>query len=214
MTAGQHTAPAAGVRVRWRHWRRARPFTAGLLIALGGAEMLVTLRAPLGVLLHIGPQGLAAYLVPAVLVICGVLLITTPQQRVFYALLSLLLGLVSWLTSNLGGFLIGMLLALVGGALAFAWTPTGRRVAPATVPGPREPADDTRPTPESGDDTRPAHDNPLVDDIMPAHDDRPAHDIMPAHEDGPAHDDRPTERIDRIAPTEPGWSRGAPADRT
>ncbi|MEU8337068.1 DUF6114 domain-containing protein [Micromonospora tulbaghiae] len=159
MTAGQHAAPAAGVRTRWRRWRRARPFTAGLLIALGGAEMLVTLRAPLGVLLHVGPQGLAAYLVPAILVICGVLLITTPQQRVFYAVLSLVLGLVSWLTSNLGGFLIGMLLALVGGALAFAWTPVktrAARIAPEAGPaetGPtevapaqREPVDRSAPT--------------------------------------------------------------------
>ncbi|MFI7157156.1 DUF6114 domain-containing protein [Micromonospora chalcea] len=153
MSPGQHTA--AGVRARWR---RARPFTAGLLIALGGAEMLVTLRAPLGVLLHVGPQGLAAYLVPAILVICGVLLITTPQQRVFYAVLSLVLGLVSWLTSNLGGFLVGMLLALVGGALAFAWTPVKQRPAraeatpaagtavAATAPGPREPVDSSAPT--------------------------------------------------------------------
>ncbi|MEV4465870.1 DUF6114 domain-containing protein [Micromonospora echinofusca] len=129
MTAGRHHPVPAARRPggRWRRWRRGRPFTAGVLIALGGVEMLVTLRAPLGVLLHVGPQGLAAYLVPAVLVLCGVLLIATPQQRVFYAVLSLLLGLVSWLTSNLGGFLIGMLLALVGGALAFAWTPDKRR---------------------------------------------------------------------------------------
>ncbi|MFE9869304.1 DUF6114 domain-containing protein [Micromonospora sp. NPDC005686] len=164
MTAGQHSAPAAGVRTRWRRWRRARPFTAGLLIALGGAEMLVTLRAPLGVLLHVGPQGLAAYLVPLILVICGVLLITTPQQRVFYAVVSLVLGLVSWLTSNLGGFLVGMLLALVGGALAFAWTPVKRRTTHAgpaagpaeatpaetadggTAPAPREPVDSSAPT--------------------------------------------------------------------
>ncbi|WFF06033.1 DUF6114 domain-containing protein [Micromonospora sp. WMMD1076] len=183
MTAGQHSAPAAGVRTRWRRWRRARPFTAGLLIALGGAEMLVTLRAPLGVLLHVGPQGLAAYLVPAVLVICGVLLVTTPQQRVFYAVLSLVLGLVSWLTSNLGGFLIGMLLALVGGALAFAWTPVKRRAAHAgpaatpaetttpaeatpagpapagTAPGPREPVDGSAPT-ESLDAILPAEPGP------------------------------------------------------
>ncbi|GAB3076785.1 DUF6114 domain-containing protein [Micromonospora schwarzwaldensis] len=145
MTVGQHAAPDARPGGRWRRWRRARPFVAGLLIALGGVEMLVTLRAPLGVLLHVGPQGLAAYLVPAILVLCGALLIATPQQRVFYALLSLLLGLVSWLTSNLGGFVIGMLLALVGGALAFAWTPDKQRagsVAP-TPPAPREPADDT-----------------------------------------------------------------------
>lgn len=154
MIAGRHaTAPATRpTGGSWRRWRRGRPFTAGLLIALGGAEMLVTLRAPLGVLLHVGPQGLAAYLVPIILVLCGALLIATPQQRVFYALLTLVLGLASWLTSNLGGFLVGMLLALVGGALAFAWTPDKRRAAPApgapatadataTPPAPRQPAD-------------------------------------------------------------------------
>lgn len=120
-----------------------------MLIALGGVEMLATLRAPLGVLLHIGPQGLAAYLVPAILVICGVLLITTPQQRVFYAVVSLVLGLVSWLTSNLGGFVVGMLLALTGGALAFAWTPdkdghpTGAATEPASPENDDEDENDT-----------------------------------------------------------------------
>ncbi|MFI7075394.1 DUF6114 domain-containing protein [Micromonospora sediminicola] len=174
MTGGQHAAPAARTRGRWRRWRRARPFTAGLLIALGGTEMLVTLRAPLGVLLHVGPQGLAAYLVPAVLVLCGVLLIATPQQRVFYALLTLLLGLLSWLTSNLGGFLVGMLLTLVGGALAFAWTPAKQRsgrAAEAAPPAPREPADDTLPPGDHavpGDDTPPAADAPPVGDAVPA----------------------------------------------
>ncbi|WP_328372436.1 DUF6114 domain-containing protein [Micromonospora zamorensis] len=148
MSAKRHqAAPAArGSRGRWRRWRRGRPFTAAVLIALGGAEMLVTLRAPLGVLLHVGPQGLAAYLVPTVLVLCGVLLITNPQQRVFYSLVTLVLGLVSWLTSNLGGFVIGMLLALLGGALAFAWTPDKNRppvvAAEPEAPEPREPDND------------------------------------------------------------------------
>ncbi|MFG1764325.1 DUF6114 domain-containing protein [Micromonospora parva] len=142
MSTEQHqSAPAVReTRGRWRRWRRGRPFAAAVLIAVGGAEMLVTLRAPLGVLLHIGPQGLAAYLVPTILVICGVLLITTPQQRVFYAVVSLVLGLVSWLTSNLGGFVIGMLLTLIGGALAFAWTPNkdDPPTSAATEPVPHE----------------------------------------------------------------------------
>lgn len=110
--------------------------------------MLATLRAPLGVLLHIGPQGLAAYLVPTILVICGVLLLTTPQQRIFYAVVSLVLGLVSWLTSNLGGFVVGMLLALTGGALAFAWTPDKNHRPSGATTEPVAPA-----PPEDGDDT-------------------------------------------------------------
>jgi len=35
----------------------------------------------------------------------------------------IVLGIVSFPTSNLGGFFIGMLLAMVGGAMAFAWEP-------------------------------------------------------------------------------------------
>ncbi|WP_229399984.1 DUF6114 domain-containing protein [Micromonospora okii] len=126
---------------RWRAWRRSRPFWGGLLVALGGIEMLVTLRAPLPVILKIGPQGLAGYLVPVVLLLCGVLLLTHPPQRVFYALVSMVLALVSWLTSNLGGFVIGMLLALVGACLAFAWTPVKAPRGAARPAGPAEPDD-------------------------------------------------------------------------
>ncbi|MEO3777413.1 DUF6114 domain-containing protein [Micromonospora sp. B11E3] len=115
---------------RWRAWRRGRPFWGGLLVTLAAAEILLTLRAPLPVILHIGPQGLAGYLVPVVLLLCGVLLLAHPSQRVFYALLSLLLALASWLTSNLGGFVLRMLLGLVGGCLAFAWTPAKERQPP------------------------------------------------------------------------------------
>jgi hypothetical protein len=140
---------------RWRDWRRGRPFLGGLLVTLGGAEILLTLRAPLGVLLHVGPQGLAAYLVPIVLVLCGVLLIANPQQRVFYSLLSIVLALVSWLTSNLGGFVVGLLLALVGGALAFAWTPTK---PPRTARAARHAV--TPPAPRAGED---ADAEPAVD---------------------------------------------------
>ncbi|KIR61059.1 MULTISPECIES: DUF6114 domain-containing protein [Micromonospora] len=122
---------AAGGAGRWRAWRRSRPFWGGLLVALGGAEILVTLRAPLPVILHVGPQGLAGYLVPVILLLCGVLLLAHPPQRLFYALVSLVLALVSWLTSNLGGFFVGMLLALVGGCLAFAWTPVKAHRRPA-----------------------------------------------------------------------------------
>lgn len=167
--AGHHPVPAARrPGGRWRRWRRGRPFTAGVLIALGGTEMLVTLRAPLGVLLHVGPQGLAAYLVPAVLVLCGVLLVATPQQRVFYAVLSLLLGLVSWLTSNLGGFLVGMLLALVGGALAFAWTPDKRRQPGGATGAPEASTPQTgAPAPHTGDPDDDAGNDPDDDELLP-----------------------------------------------
>ena len=69
-----------------------------------------------------GSRGCAGYLIPVMLLLCGALLWFNPAQRAFYSLLAIVLALGSWITSNLGGFFIGMLLALVGGALAFAWT--------------------------------------------------------------------------------------------
>jgi hypothetical protein len=45
------------------------------------------------------------------------------QVRIFAGVASILLALVSLVVSNFGGFLMGFLLALFGGALAVAWSP-------------------------------------------------------------------------------------------
>ena len=79
-------------------------------------------QAPLPVVTHIGIQGMAGYLIPTFLALCGVLLWLNPIDRVIYSFLALFLALGSWITSNLGGFFVGMLVGVVGGALAFAWT--------------------------------------------------------------------------------------------
>jgi hypothetical protein len=89
--------------------------------------MLVSVKAPLPVIVHVGMQGLAGYLVPMVLLLCGVLLIFSPAQRLFYSLVAAGLTLTSWVTSNLGGFVIGIVFGLVGSALAFAWAPQKSR---------------------------------------------------------------------------------------
>jgi hypothetical protein len=104
-------------------WRHARPFWGGLFVTLAGAEILVTVKAPLPVIIHVGMQGLAGYLVPMVLLLCGILLIFNPDQRLFYSLIAAGLTLASWVTSNLGGFFFGLLLGLIGSSLAFAWSP-------------------------------------------------------------------------------------------
>jgi hypothetical protein len=127
----------------WRGWRRGRPFWGGLFVVAGGAEILASVKAPLPVIIHIGLQGTASYLVPAIMLLCGLLLWFNPAQRLFYSLLALVATLASWITSNLGGFLIGILLGLVGGSLAFAWAP---RPAVETV----ESAEEVAPEPAGG----------------------------------------------------------------
>ncbi|MEV6977131.1 DUF6114 domain-containing protein [Kitasatospora sp. NPDC093806] len=116
-------APPPRARGSWRGWRGRRPFWGGLLVLLGGAEILFTLRAPLPVILHIGPQGLAGYVVPVVMTVCGLLILVNPAQRLFYSIVAVLASLASWLTSNLGGFLLGMAFGVLGSCLTFGWLP-------------------------------------------------------------------------------------------
>lgn len=124
-------------RTGFGRWRRSRPFWGGLLITLGVGWILLTEKAPLLAVVHFGMQGLAGYAIPIAMVLCGVLLWFNPAQRLFYSILAVLLSLGTWLTSNLGGFLIGMLLGIIGGSLAFAWSP--RPAKPASVGGPNNP---------------------------------------------------------------------------
>lgn len=113
--------PAA--RPGFRAWRRSRPFWGGLLAILGGVELVLIPLAPMPVVIHQGIAGISSYLIGLLLAVIGVLLWFQPAQRTFYGVVAVLLSLASFVTSNFGGFVVGMLLGLVGGSLGFAWTP-------------------------------------------------------------------------------------------
>lgn len=115
--------PRQGLRPAFRRWRARRPFWGGLLLALGGGEILLTEKASLKVVMHIGMQGLAGYLLPTLMAILGLLILLNPSQRLFYSITGVLVSLGTWLTSNLGGFFIGLLLGVTGSCLAFGWLP-------------------------------------------------------------------------------------------
>ncbi|WP_206306390.1 DUF6114 domain-containing protein [Streptomyces humi] len=115
--------PREGWRPAFRGWRARRPFVGGLLLTLGGMWILLTEKASLKVVIHIGMQGLVGYLLPVVMVLCGLLTLFSPSQRLFYSILGVLCSLGSWVTSNLGGFMVGLLLGVVGSCLAFGWLP-------------------------------------------------------------------------------------------
>ncbi|MET8452547.1 DUF6114 domain-containing protein [Streptomyces sp. NPDC005209] len=115
--------PRSGMRPAFRRWRARRPFWGGLLLTLGGAEILLTEKASMKVVMHIGMQGLAGYLLPGLMLLCGLLTLFNPAQRLFYSLTGVLLSLGTWITSNLGGFFIGLLLGVTGSCLAFGWLP-------------------------------------------------------------------------------------------
>ncbi|MFJ7077378.1 DUF6114 domain-containing protein [Streptomyces sp. NPDC098781] len=112
-----------GLRSAFRRRRADRPFWGGLLLTLGGAWILLTMKASLKVVLHVGMQGLAGYLLPALMVLLGLLTVFNPAQRLFYSITGVLVSLGTWLTSNLGGFFVGLLLGVVGSCLIFGWLP-------------------------------------------------------------------------------------------
>ncbi|MET7288347.1 DUF6114 domain-containing protein [Streptomyces sp. NPDC005573] len=115
--------PRQGFGAAFRGWRARRPFWGGLLLALGGGEILLTEKASLKVVMHIGMQGLAGYLLPGLMVLLGLLILFSPAQRLFYSLTGILFSLGTWITSNLGGFFVGLLLGAVGSCLTFGWLP-------------------------------------------------------------------------------------------
>ncbi|MFH8337696.1 DUF6114 domain-containing protein [Streptomyces sp. AM6-12] len=115
--------PRPGPRRAFRAWRSRRPFWGGLLLALAGGEILLTEKASLKVVMHIGMQGLAGYLLPGLMALLGLLILFNPAQRLFYSILGVLVSLGTWVTSNLGGFFIGLLLGVIGSCLAFGWLP-------------------------------------------------------------------------------------------
>ena len=123
-SVASHAAPEKpGLYRRWRAWRKSRPFVGALLAILAGTEILLAYSAPLPVAIHFGFRNLMGFAVPILMILCGLMLWFAPQPRAFYAILTLLTSLASWLTSNLGGFIIGMLLGLLGGSLALSWSP-------------------------------------------------------------------------------------------
>lgn len=107
-------------------WRRGRPFWAGLFVA-GGAliilfppffgvklgDMIISIKT-LG--------GVSALLIGSLLAICAVSLWMQPKFRLAAGIVTVLLSLVALVVTNLGGFLVGTILCLLGGALAVAWT--------------------------------------------------------------------------------------------
>lgn len=120
--------PASGAPVtrrrRFAAWRRERPFWGGTLAILSGVVLWFSGRLELDNLeIQLGIEGMQSTLLPVALVLLGALVMTQPQFRVFYGVITLAISVYSLLGVNLGGFGVGMVLGVVGGILAVSWMP-------------------------------------------------------------------------------------------
>ncbi|MEV0129122.1 DUF6114 domain-containing protein [Dactylosporangium sp. NPDC050688] len=127
-------------RATFGGWRAQRPFWGGLFLLLSGLELFLSANLQLALEVHFGPTGFLSYVIPAMLVLCGVLTWLSPGQRLFYGILGTLTALYSIIGLNLGGFFLGMVLGVVGGGLAAAWSPGAGAAADGTEAQDGEPA--------------------------------------------------------------------------
>ncbi|MFJ9039645.1 DUF6114 domain-containing protein [Streptomyces sp. NPDC102406] len=133
-------------RRTFRTWRGQRPFWAGLLTVLGGIPIMYFPYANLTLgtmtIRMATTAGAGSLIIGVLLVVLGLTMWFQYQSRVFAGVAAILLALVSLVVSNFGGFVIGFLLALVGGALAVSWAPVKpQEKAPTADAADAEPKD-------------------------------------------------------------------------
>ncbi|GAA4698066.1 hypothetical protein APR04_005061 [Promicromonospora umidemergens] len=184
--AGQASAGRPGLRAKladrrrdFGPWRKQRPFVGGVLVALAGLEMLF-LRGPIGldqlgvnVVLKFGVEGAQATILPTILILLGILSIAQPVHRVFYGVIALAISVYSIAGVNLGGWVAGFLLGVIGGVVVVSWAPPAA-VAESEDVGPAgevtDSADVAQPADGAGaraEDVAPASED---DDVAPASD--------------------------------------------
>ncbi|MFD8554583.1 DUF6114 domain-containing protein [Streptomyces fradiae] len=115
------------LRRRFRDWRGSRPFWAGLFTLLGGIPIAyfpyATLQLGQMTLSMATTAGSGSLIIGVLLVTLGLTMWFQQAVRVFAGVAAILLALVSIPVANLGGFAVGFLMALIGGALSLSWAP-------------------------------------------------------------------------------------------
>ncbi|SDN64277.1 hypothetical protein SAMN04487981_10634 [Streptomyces sp. cf386] len=115
------------LRLRFRDWRGTRPFWAGLFTLLGGVPIAyfpyATLKLGTMSLTMATTAGAGSLIIGVLLVTLGLTMWFQQATRVFAGVAAIILALVSLVVSNIGGFIVGFLLAMIGGALAVSWMP-------------------------------------------------------------------------------------------
>lgn len=244
---GQAHAGRPGLRAKladWRRdfrpWRKQRPFVGGVLVALAGLEMLLSGPIKLdqlgmNIVLQFGVEGAQATILPIALILLGILSIAQPVHRIFYGVIALAISVYSIAGVNLGGWVVGFLLGVIGGIVVVSWGPPVE-AAEADGAEPAAEADGAEPVAEVGDPEQPARTDGAEsperperapgndgadgasddDDVAPRADvDPPAGAAAPEADDAPAPDTAPasdTVEEESPAPEDPEADDDAPRE--
>jgi hypothetical protein len=124
-------------RQAFRAWRRTRPFWGGLLVLLAAGPILYFPYATLNVgalrIQMATTAGAGSAVIGLLLIALGISCWFQPMIRVFAGIASIVLSIISLPVSNFGGFGMGLILGILGGALACSWAPL--KAAPASASG-------------------------------------------------------------------------------
>ena len=115
---------------RFKSWRKRRPFGAGLAMILSGLVMLAPAYLSFKVS-NIQVQistlsGVSTALLGILLITCGISTWTRTEGRILTGVAAMVLGIVALPATNFGGFVLGTMLALIGGAMSLSWDPEER----------------------------------------------------------------------------------------
>ncbi|MGN9779171.1 DUF6114 domain-containing protein [Micromonospora sp. H33] len=157
----------------FRRWRGTRPFWGGLLTALAGLAIFGTTQMSLsGLTFQMGPTGFLSWLIPAILVTAGLLMWFSPQHRIFYAVVAAVTALFALIGVNLGGFLVGTVIGVVGSSLAVGWVPGRSRTPQGEAADEASAEDEGAAEPDDS-----AADRTVQTSPSPSNPDQPATDI-------------------------------------
>lgn len=134
---------AARVKAAWAWFgafRRTRPFWGGLWCVAAGAWIIRSMFFSFVLAVSGGWSYSAGYILGGGLVLLGLVSWFAPHYRALLGILAVLLALAAFVAANLGGYLVGSVLGILGGSMVWAWGEKaprrargGRRRAAATA---------------------------------------------------------------------------------
>lgn len=111
----------AGARSWFRAWRRTRPFWGALWVIVAGAWIIYWMSFDIGIALTGGWSYSAGYVMGGALIMFGLVTWLAPHYKSLAGIVAFLIALGAFPTANLGGFVLGSVLGIIGGSMIWSW---------------------------------------------------------------------------------------------
>jgi hypothetical protein len=111
----------AAVRSWFRAWRRTRPFWGALWLIVAGAWIIYWMSFDIGIALTGGWSYSAGYVMGGALIMFGLVTWLAPHYKSLSGIVAFLIALGAFPTANLGGFVLGSVLGIIGGSMIWSW---------------------------------------------------------------------------------------------